>query len=195
MRAFGRMFLVVAVVTGTSACTIRHHIEQDYPQYLVNNAGEAKLPKTDKASEYVLTPATQQHSYEFRAAMTGAANLWIVEFGKMLDDTMMSSDVQTAFNAIRKISDTSAASGNLLIFDLQNYTFSDFRAHVSLKISLSRSDQVVFSKTYTQDGKTQGGKMFWGGVFAQKNAVHQSTKDAIDKILRELISDLNTNLT
>jgi hypothetical protein len=52
--------------------------------------------------------------------------------------------------------------------------------------------QVVFSKTYTQDGKTQGGKMFWGGAFAQKNAVQQSTKLALDEILRQLISDLDT---
>ena len=33
--------------------------------------------------------------------------------------------------------------------------------------------------------------MFWGGAFAQKNAVQQSTKLAIDEILRQLIADLN----
>lgn len=33
--------------------------------------------------------------------------------------------------------------------------------------------------------------MFWGGVFAQKNAVQQSTKLALDEILRQLIADLN----
>jgi hypothetical protein len=192
MKVFGRMFLISAIVISTSACTIRHLVEQDYPQYLVNNAGGVSLPKTDKTSEYFLTPATQQHKYEFRAAMTGAAHLWIVEFGKMLDDTLMSSDIQIAFGTLRKVSDAAAVSNSLLIFDLQNYTFSDFSAHVSLKISLSRSGQVVFSKTYTQDGKSQGGKMFWGGTFAQKNAVHQSTKDAVDKIVGQLISDLNT---
>jgi len=32
--------------------------------------------------------------------------------------------------------------------------------------------------------------MFWGGGFAMKNAVQQSTKDAIDKVLTRLIADL-----
>ncbi len=192
MNSFGRLLLMFTMAMIISACSLQHHIEADYPQYLVNNAGSANLPKTNKASEYSLTPATQQHSYEFNSALTGIANQWIVEFGKMLDDTMMSSDVQKAFGGIHKISDTSAASGTLLTFDLKHYSFSDFSAHVSLNISLSRSDQTIFSKTYTRDGETEGGKMFWGGAFAQKNAVQQSTKDAIDKILIELISDLNT---
>jgi hypothetical protein len=192
VRTFRSIFLVALLVLGTSACSIRHVIEKDYPQYLVNNAGAGNLPNTDNASEYFLTSNTQNHSYEFRAVTTGYANLWIVEFGKMLDDTLKSTDVQNAFGTLKKVSDVSGDSRGLLIFDLQSYTFKDFGAHVSLKISLSRLGQVVFSKTYTQDGKTQGGKMFWAGVFGQKNAVQQSTKLALDEILRQLITDLNT---
>lgn len=193
MGVFVRFFLAF-ICLSASACTIRHHIVRDYPQYLVNNAGTANLPKTSRASEYFLTPATQQHRYEFRAAVTGYANLWIVEFGKMLDDTLMSTDVQQAFGTLRKISSRSSPTDGLLIFDLQRYSFEDFSAHVSLKISLSRSGNVVFSKTYVQNGRTQGGKMFWGGVFAQKNAMQQSTKLAIDEILRQLITDLNLQM-
>jgi hypothetical protein len=50
----------------------------------------------------------------------------------------------------------------------------------------------IFSKSYQESGKTQGGKMFWAGAFGQKNAVQQSTKLALDEILRQLITDLNT---
>ncbi len=195
MRGFRGTFLVALIVIGTSACSIRHVVEQDYPQYLANNIGTANLPNTDKVSEYFLTPNTQTHSYEFRAVTTGYANLWIVEFGKMLDDTLMSTDVQKAFDGLQKVSERTSNSRGLLTFDLQSYTFQDFGAHVSLKISLSRLGQVVFSKTYTQDGKTQGGKMFWAGAFGQKNAVQQSTKLALDEILHQLISDLNTMST
>jgi len=192
MRTYRSIFLVALLVLATSACSIRHVIEQDYPQYLVNNTGVANLSNTNKTSEYFLTENTQSHSYEFRAVITGYANLWIVEFGKMLDDTLKSTDVQNAFGALQKVSDVSSDSRSLLIFDLQSYTFEDFGAHISLKISLSRLGQVVFSKTYMQDGKTQGGKMFWAGAFGQKNAIQQSTKLALDEILRQLISDLNT---
>lgn len=192
MKAFGRIVFVFFMVLITSACTIRHSIDKDYPQYLVNNAGESNLPKTDKASEYFLTPETQQFTYEFRAAVTGYANLWVVNFGKMLDDTLMSEDVQIAFGKLQKVSEPSANSGGLLVFDLKDYKFEGFSAHIALHISLSRSGNIVFSRTYTESGKSQGGKMIWGGAFAQKNAVQQSTKLALDEILRQLISDLNT---
>lgn len=192
MTAIQSIFLVVVIVFGTSACSIRHNIEQDYPQYLRNNTGAMNLQNTNKASEYFLTSNTQKHSYEFRAVVTGYANLWIVEFGKMLDDTLMSTDIQKAFGTLKKSSGASSNSKGLLIFDLQSYTFEDFGAHISLKISLSSLGKVKFSKTYTQHGKTQGGKMFWGGVFGQKNAVQQSTKIALDEIMRQLITDLNT---
>lgn len=178
-----------------SACSITHVIEKDYPQYLANNSGASMLPRTNKVSEYALTQNTQQHRYEFRAITTGYANLWVVEFGKMLEDTLMSVDVQQAFGSLQRSSDTSGnANTNLLLFDLRNYVFEEFSAKISLKISLLRGGQEVFSKTYTQDGKSQGGKMFWGGVFAQKNAVQQSTKLALDDILRQLISDLNAQV-
>ncbi|MEA1889322.1 MAG: hypothetical protein U9N50_06010 [Pseudomonadota bacterium] len=88
MRAFRNIFLVSVIVPGTSSCTIQHVIEKDYPEYPVNSTGTASLPNTDKASEYILTPNMQQHCYEFWAVSTGYANLWIVEFGKMLDDTL-----------------------------------------------------------------------------------------------------------
>ena len=190
MRAFQNIFLVTVIVLCTSSC--QHFIEKDYPEYLANNIGTANLPKTDKASEYILTPNTQQHSYEFQAVSTGVANIWVVEFGKMLDDTLMSTDVQKAFGALQKVSDMSGSSSSLLIFDLHNYTSEDYGAHISLKISLIRSGREIFSKIYKQHGKTQGGKMVWGGAFAQKNAVQQSTKLALDEILRQLILDLNT---
>jgi hypothetical protein len=35
-----------------------------------------------------MTPNTENHRYEFRSAMVGYANLWIIEFGKILDETL-----------------------------------------------------------------------------------------------------------
>lgn len=191
MNILRNLIFITLIALFTSACSIRHVIQSDYPQYLANNTGTSNLPNTDKASEYFLTSQTQQHSYEFRAVTTGYANLWIVEFGKMLDDTLKSTDVQNAFGELIKVSDGAGHGNGLLIFDLESYSFEDYGAHISLKISLSQKGEVIFSKTYTQDGKSQGGKMFWAGAFGQKNAVQQSTKLALDEILRQLISDLN----
>jgi hypothetical protein len=191
MKTLFKMLLLALIALNASACTLRHVIGDDYPQYLSNNVGESNLPQTDKASEYFLPPATRQFNYEFRAAVTGYANLWIVDIGKMLDDTLKSADVQKAFGSLNKIEEMNAAAGRLLVFELKSYTFEGFGAHIVMNISLSRSGNVVFNKTYSQDGKSQGAKMFWGGAFAQKNAVQQSTKLALDEILRQLIADLN----
>jgi hypothetical protein len=37
---------------------------------------------------------------------------------------------------------------------------------------------------------SQGGKMFWGGAFAMKSAVRQSSFDALKKIFSALRQDL-----
>jgi len=185
-----RLTAVSLLALGTSACTIHHSIREDYPEYLAKNVGESKLPTTDRASLYFLPAATRDFSYEFRSFVTGGANLWAVEFGKMLDDTLRSADVQAAFGSLKDAA-SADAPGNVLVFDLERYTFDDFAAHITLKVTLMRSGTQAFSKTYRQDGKSQGGKMFWGGAFAQRNAVQQSTKLALDEILRQLIQDLN----
>lgn len=191
MKSCTKRIIVIVTMVFLCSCTIRHTVQSDYPKYLVNNTGSSNLPKTDRASQYVLTPDTQGYTYEFRAFVTGAANLWVVEIGKMLDDTLKSADVQAAFGRLEKVNEAGNGQGGTLTFDLRNYTFQDFGAHIELKVSLSRGGKSIFENTYTQDGKTQGGKMFWGGAFAQKNAVQQSTKLAIDEILRRLITDLN----
>jgi len=192
-RAPGRSLLLIAVALGSSACTIRRYVAEDYPQYLAKNEGKATLPSTQRASEYLLTPATQAYSYEFRSGLSGYANLWIVEIGKMLDETLMSADVQAAFGGLQKVSEPKpdASTKGLLTFDLSGYEFKDFGAHVSLAVSLTSGGAVVFSKTYDEKGATQGGKVFWGGAWAQKNAIQQSTKLALDEILHQLVDDLN----
>jgi len=187
MKAFVAVALAAIVLSG---CSIKHDVVKDYPQYLANNQGQAQLPPTSAASGYLVAPATQTHHYEFRSAMAGYANVWVVEFGRMLDDTLQSHDVQAAFGKLVKTQGGTANEG-LLVFDLQNYTYAELGAHVSLKVTYRRSGQDVFSKVYQADGATQGGKMFWGGAFAMKNAVQQSSKLALDQILRQLITDLN----
>ncbi len=181
---------LLAAALVMSGCSIKHDVVKDYPQYLMNNQGNSHLPTTSSASGYAVMPATQANHYEFRSAMAGYANVWVVEFGRLLDDTMQSSDVQAAFGKLMKVK-SSDESGGLLVFDLQNYSYAEMGAHITLKVTYRRGGKEVFSKVYQADGTTQGGKMFWGGAFAMKNAVQQSSKLALDHILVQLINDLN----
>jgi len=186
--------VVVAISTCVlflSGCSINHAVKNDYPQYLKNNVGTTKLPTTSLEAQYEITPATASHKYEFRSVLTGYAHNWIVEFGQILDNTLQSTDVQNAFKKLDKHTDGDPAA--LLVFDLVNYRFSDFGAHVELKVTLQRKDANPVVKIYKADGRTQGGKMFWGGAFGMKNAIQQSTKTAIDQILIDLINDIEKN--
>ena len=111
--------------------------------------------------------------------------------GKILDATLMSTDVQQAFGILQKMPSVSSGSKSILVFDLKSYEFKNFTTSLSLKISLVRSEKEIFSKTYREVGQQQTGKVLIGGAFAFKNAVQQSTKLALDKILQRLILDIN----
>ncbi|MGW8393509.1 hypothetical protein [Pseudoduganella sp. HUAS MS19] len=102
---------------------------------------------------------------------------------------MRSSDVVAALGNVSKAGNDKSNSGNTLVLELQRYSFEDHGAHIELAISIRNIKGEVFRKVYSADGRTQGGKMFWGGAFAMKNAVQQSTKLAMDDILARFIRD------
>ncbi|MEJ2201959.1 MAG: hypothetical protein P8X63_13245, partial [Desulfuromonadaceae bacterium] len=184
-----KVTVVIALAVSFSGCTIRHVVSEDYHQYLVNNEGSFQLPKTDYEAEYVITPETLTHNYEFRAATTGYANLWIVKFGEILEETLQSNDVRSAFKQLTK-SENGAGPGMLIKFDLSSYEFEGFQASVALQVTVLKKGAVVFEESYFEKGTSQGGKMFWAGVFGMKNAIQQSTKNAIDRILERALRDM-----
>jgi hypothetical protein len=188
-----RFFVFLAVLMMATGCSIMHPVAEDYAKYLSNNKGEGKFETAKVTNQYYLPAATQNHRYEFRAATTGYANVWVVEFGKVLDATIQSKDVVDALGPLAKAGAEAQGSGNTMIFDLQKYTFENFGAHISLTITVKSANRETFKKTYTADGKTQGGKMFWGGAFGMKNAVQQSTKLAMDEIITTFIRDLKAS--
>ncbi len=167
-----------------------HSLSKDYHRYL-ERSGELPIPaSTDLKTGYYITEDTMNHKYSFRAFTSGIANKWIVEFGQMLDVTLQSDSVQRAFGKLAKQGDEKA-EGKLLIFDLENYEFSEFTAHIALNVKLMDESDLILDRTYRSRGQPQGGKMFWGGAMATKHAVHQSTQYALNDIMIELIEDIN----
>jgi len=187
MERLFRALIALVVLLTLAGCSIPHQVSKDYPQYLIDNAG-ADLGKAAGAHAYTVTPTTQAHHYEFRSALAGYANVWIVDMGPILSQTMASSDVQRAFGGINP--GTSDKNG-LLTFDVRDYNFGDYGAHLSMLVTYSNSGRELFKKAYDVGGESQQGKMFWGGAFAMKNAIQQSTKGAVDEVLRRVISDLS----
>ena len=98
--------------------------------------------------------------------------------------------MQKAFGKLEPQAKGANNQDYLITFDLENYEFKNHMAHVALNIALEKNGNNIFSKSYQAQGKSQGGKMFWGGPFAMKNATQQSTKLAIDEILADFINDI-----
>ena len=184
-------FLLIFISIIFSGCSINHRIADDYEQYLLSNKGNVNLPNTELEADYIIERDSQTHKYEFRAVTVGYGNLWIVEFGKILDKTLQSKDVQEAFGRLTKILETDTNDSNLVTFKLINYEFIDYCAYVTLDISIKNVDDVTRHKTYRGDGKGQASKMWIGGVFLMKDAIRQSTKYAIDSIISDFINDIN----
>ena len=173
----------------TSGCTTQIH--SDYPQYLANNQGAANFPNVAKPVEYYLDPTTDNHSVPISSIMAGVGSRWIVKFGRVLDATMKSGEIEATFDSVHKTGTRKDVIGLLVVFSLQDYQFSGFEATAALTISAYTDGREILSKDYSATGISQGAKMFWGGGFAMKNAIQQSTKNAIDIILAAFIADLN----
>lgn len=177
--------LLIALCASILCGCIHHDISKDYNQYLLNNRGAAGFESVDSDARYVLTERTKEHRTAIKSGMAGIGNRWEVELGKMLETTLASSEVMSALG-LR--SDESAP--NVLTFDLESYEFKHHGAHVSLNVTYAKGEKEVLRKTYNASGIRQTGKMVWGGAFGMKNAIQQSTKAALDEILKTLISDL-----
>ena len=74
-------------------------------------------------------------------------------------------------------------------------TVSIFRATFILRAKVYGADKkVYFDNSYTEVGIRQGAKMFWGGAFAMKSAIRQSSFGALKKIFASLRRDLTNVL-
>jgi len=173
-----------------SGCSINHPVAKDYGAYLEKSATPVNLPKTALKSDYLIDGKTENHRYEFRAATVGYAHVWIVEFGKMLDQTLNAKYVQSAFGRLDKKTTKDVQKGELIEFSLEKYEFKDYRAYVTLKIKLSKDGATTLEKAYIASGNSQGGKMWAAGPFGMKSATLESTKYAIDDILKQFINDI-----
>jgi hypothetical protein len=130
--------------------------------------------------------------------MTGIAHTWEAQPGMMLKQvadiefSQIFKDYQTA-----QFYEASLNNDNRLVLELSvpHYNFADFHAMVTVQAKANASDSsLLFDKQYTEDGFSQGEKMFWAGAFGMKSAIRQSSLDAYKKIFTSLRRDLLNSL-
>lgn len=174
-------FALIASTLATTACTTM--VANDYPQYLTNNTGQVQAQRLNTVAKYTISDKLMAHQFSVRSFAAGIANSWVVEAGKMLQTTLASADYSSQFSAGND-------QGLELAFDLENYEFRNFQTYLTLKVTATKNGQQVLSKSYTSVGANQTSKVMLGGGFAMKNAIQQSTKLAMDDVLKQLIGDL-----
>ena len=184
--------LVILLALSSAGCATQ--VDEDYSKYLANNQGRVIFPQVDKSAQYYLDEETANHSVEIKSWMAGIANSWTVRMGEILDTTMQGQDMQNAFDSLSKTDNDKDTDELILLSHLNKYPFADFHAFIDLRIEARHNGNQLLSERYTANGKSQGGKMFWGGGIAMKNAIQQSTKLALDEILANFLNDLNKAL-
>ena len=192
MKALFALFIALAALFSSGCAT---QVHQDYPKYLANNEKRVTYPHVGRPAQYHLDQATTNHRVKIKSWMAGIANSWTVQFGEMLDATMQGRDMQESFESLSKTYSSNDTAELMLSFHLFNYRFENFNASIDMTIAAQSYGHQFLSKEYFAQGRSQGGKMFWGGAFAMKNAVQQSTKIALDKILTNFLNDLNQALS
>jgi len=190
---FACLIMMTLAVIVTSSCSTGNIIARDYDRYLKNNERSGLFQKVNLAVEYEIDNSTVKHNYSYSPGTVGYDSAWVIEFGKILQHTINSQDVQEAFLKLTT-GNKEKSKNSILRFKMIGYEFRDHRAFVSLNVSLMSCENLVFDNTYNAKGRGQGGKIFLAGTFGIKNAVQQSTKSALDKIFHNLISDINTKL-
>jgi len=184
-----RLFLLCLLLAIlTSACA--HPIHKEFDVYLTDHP--TSLERVNKEASYTIDEDTKKMSYEFRSFTTGVANVWIVNVGEMLQDYV---NVVLTYSFQRLVEDSAAGSLPInFYFKVYSYRFEDFQAKVEMDIIVRREDVIILEKRYSAQGKGQSGKMFWGGAFAQRHAVHQSTHLAFNDIFTQFIDDLKQKI-
>lgn len=145
-----------------------------------------------------IAPATVAQRQPINSIMTGAAHTWEARPGEMLKQIaevefpQMVRSYRTASEYEEPKEGAKRLSVELLV---QHYDFSEFHATVVVQAKAYGSGHVqLFDKSYREEGDTQGAKMFWGGAFAMKSAIRQSSFEAYKKVFARLRADLVTVL-
>lgn len=168
-------------------------VHAGYDAYLEKNSYDVAFPHIAESAKYYLDPKTEAHGFVVKTA-----GPWRIEFGRILDITMASKDVGTAFDRVEKVASPEGADGLVLSFSVENYRFANWRTEISLHITAQIDGRKIMSSTFEATGRSQRAKMRWipriARAGAMKSSIQDSTKSAVDKIFLELTADLKAAL-
>jgi hypothetical protein len=192
MTSSGFLWLV-ALAVGGAACTIHHEVQLQEKDAAWHYSVESQ--KHDAGLVAVIDGDTLERVTSIRSLMAGGANAWDARPGRMLRQV---ADIELPqmfqhYAAARTYEEPSEGDPRFtLVLTVMSYAFADMHASLTVHGSTyGRGKQLLFERDYQGTGKRQAGKVFWGGAFAMKSAIRQSTLDAYQQVLAEIRADLD----
>lgn len=150
--------------------------------------------KFDAGLIAVITPESLSQRKPITSLMTGAAHTWEAHPGEMLSQIAEVEFPQFAqyYRIASSYEEPREGAQRLtVVLSVPHYDFSSFHATVVVQAKAYGPGRVlIFDKSYRSEGDTQGGKMFWGGAFAMKSAIRQSSFQAYRSAFSRLRIDL-----
>lgn len=182
--------VVLSLILALIFCGCAHEVAFQDAHY---NIGGTRDPHRVTV---VIDKQTLASKEVINSGMAGVVNDWEVQPGEMLKQVsdiefpqmFESYKLQTSYPT-----DSPDADRAIIELSIVQYDFSDFHAKITTRVVVSKMEpgkRVLIDRTYYGTGATQGGKMFWGGAFAMKSAIRQSSIDAYQKIFKQMREDL-----
>ena len=182
------LLLLAVSMTGCMA----HRVTFQDAKY-ITNARQNRAAGVAVIDSGTLTRKVVIHSFT-----TGIANNWEAEPGDMLKqvaDIELPQMFSSYEFSTRDKSPAGSTPGMVLGLSVPEYRFADFHATITVNaICKARDGRLLFEKRYDAAGPAQGAKMFFGGAFAMKSAVRQSSLAAYKEIFAKLRTDLQQAL-
>ena len=186
MKIMTRYFLIFfCIVFSGCAHKISFH-EIDY---------SIEAQEHDAGLTVVMDTHTLNKEVSIRSFMAGMANSWDAQPGQMVKQ-VADIELPQMFKDYRFSEVYSEAPSHITLeIKIPKYEFANFRATFILRAKAYGADKkVYFDNSYTEVGIRQGAKMFFGGAFAMKSAIRQSSFGALKKIFASLRRDLTNVL-
>jgi hypothetical protein len=122
---------------------------------------------------------TASYVYAANSFMAGGANQWDIEVGQAITQY---ADAYLA-HAFEPGSDASVD------IDLADFDIHDFEAHAAILFAVHRRDAELLRKTYECKGEGYAARVVWGGAFAMKSSMRQTTDEALRSCFAQFLAD------
>ena len=162
--------LLIGSLLCSAGCTYNVVLENHPP------VANLELPVS---ANIVISDPTSTYFYDVSSATAGYANTFRIEVGRAL--------VQYADAFLSPL----FKPGNDLTIEviILGFEVRDFEAHINVRFTVTNDQEILLDKGYQASGQGYYARTFWGGAFAMRSSMRNTTREALTSIFNQFRSD------